>query len=439
MSKDNIFDIKEKPDKVERALLIRMTFDKKNPEDDALLAELKELVTTLEVGIIQAELVFVRKKNTKWLSGTGKALEIIELAKSLDCDCIIFDNEISPMQQRAWEGESGITVIDREEVILDIFASRAMTQEAQLQVQLARMHYALPRMAKMWTHLDRQGGGAAASRGEGEKQIEVDRRMARERIARVKDELDKVLVQRKTQRKQREKNALSHAAIVGYTNAGKSTLLNALSDSDIYAEDKLFATLDPTTRKIELPNGQPLLVTDTVGFIRNLPHRLVESFKATLEEAVLADFLIHVLDASEPQFEAFYEATRKVLTELGIENKPQILVLNKIDKITPEEKRAFKIRFPECILVSAKNLDTLPYLMQSFAHMLEDKVVCEHYLLPHDRGDLLATLYSQGKVLDLQHQSQGAWVSAVVPRDIENKFSPYVTKEVKENLEDLDL
>ncbi len=437
MSKDNIFEIKEKPNKVERALLLRMTFDKNNSEDEALLEELKELVTTLEVGIVAAELAFVRKKNTKWLCGTGKAIEFIELAKSLDCDCIIFDNELSPMQQRAWEKESGITVIDREEVILDIFASRARTQEAQLQVQLARMHYALPRMAKMWTHLDRQGGagGGAATRGEGEKQIEVDRRIARERIARVREELDKVLVQRKTQRKQRERNALSHAAIVGYTNAGKSTLLNALSQSDIYAEDKLFATLDPTTRKIELPNGQPLLITDTVGFIRNLPHRLVESFKATLEEAVLADFLIHVLDASEPQFEAFYNATRKVLAELGIENKPQLLVLNKIDQISPEEKRAFKTRFPDCVLVSAKNHETLPYLMQSFAHMLEDKVVCEHYLLPHDRGDLLALLYAQGKVLDLQHQSQGAWVSAVVPKDLENKFASYVTKEPKEELD----
>ncbi len=437
MSKDNIFEIKEKPNKVERAFLVRMTFDKNNSEDEALLKELKELVTTLEVGIVATELAFVRKKNTKWLCGTGKAIELIDLAKSLDCDCIIFDNELSPMQQRAWEKESGITVIDREEVILDIFASRARTQEAQLQVQLARMHYALPRMAKMWTHLDRQGGagGGAATRGEGEKQIEVDRRIARERIARVREELDKVLVQRKTQRKQRERNALSHAAIVGYTNAGKSTLLNALSQSDIYAEDKLFATLDPTTRKIELPNGQPLLITDTVGFIRNLPHRLVESFKATLEEAVLADFLIHVLDASEPQFEAFYEATRKVLAELDIENKPQLLVLNKIDQISPEEKRAFKTRFPDCVLVSAKNQETLPYLMQSFAHMLEDKVVCEHYLLPHDRGDLLALLYSQGKVLDLQHQSQGAWVSAVVPKDVENKFFSYITKEPKEELD----
>ena len=279
-----MFEVREKPDLVERAMLVGVCYDKREEEETRkLLLELEELVDTLGIGVVGMELVRVRATHRGLLCGTGKADELVELAKARDCDCIVFDNELSPMQQRNWEGLSNLTVIDREEVILDIFAKRARTKEARLQVDLARMQYALPRMARMWSHLDREGGGGGggsgggggASRGMGEQQIEVDRRLARQKISRVKDELDAVRKQRATQRKERTRGEIATAAIVGYTNAGKSTLLNKLADSDILEADMLFATLDPTTRRLDLEDGQTLLVSDTVGFVRNLPHRLV--------------------------------------------------------------------------------------------------------------------------------------------------------------------
>ncbi|MEM0968999.1 MAG: GTPase HflX, partial [Verrucomicrobiota bacterium] len=336
-----MFEVREKPQQVERAFLLGAYFDRRDEQEaESLVAELADLVDTLGIQIQDKRAIFVRDQNKAFLTGVGKRDEIIELLHAEECDCLIFDNALSPLQQKNWEAAAEVTVIDREEVILDIFAMRAQTKEARLQVELARMQYALPRMAKMWAHLDRQGGGAgggkgggAAARGEGEKQIEVDRRLARERIERARRELAGVQKQRATQRKEREKNPIPHAAIVGYTNAGKSTLLNTFTGSDVLAKDMLFATLDPTTRRIELPDGQAMLLTDTVGFVRNLPHRLVQAFKATLEEALLADFLIHVLDASSPSVREYHETTLQVLEELGAEDKRMIVALNKIDQI----------------------------------------------------------------------------------------------------------
>ena len=233
--------------------------------------------------MVESVLYRSREMHKKFLCGTGKAEEIVELARAHECDVIVIDNGLAPSQQREWEKLADLCVIDREEVILDIFAKRAQTKEARLQVELARMQYALPRLARMWGHLDREsagsggGAGGGASRGMGEKQIEVDRRLAYQIIDRAKREIEIVRKQRKTQRKEREKFATPHAAIVGYTNAGKSTMLNILSGADVMAKDMLFATLDTTTRRIDLPDGQPLLITDTVGFVRNLPHRLVEA------------------------------------------------------------------------------------------------------------------------------------------------------------------
>ncbi|HCC21112.1 MAG TPA: GTPase HflX, partial [Verrucomicrobiales bacterium] len=300
-----MFEVRDKPEMVERALLVRICSDRREAQEaESLLEELGELVTTLGINVSESVLAFTRSLHKKYLCGTGKAQEIVDLAKAHECDCIVFDNMFLPSQQRNWEELADICVIDREEVILDIFSKRAHTREARLQVDLARMQYSLPRLTRMWGHLDREGGGAGggkggggAARGMGEQQIEVDRRLARTRIDQCKRELAEVRKQRSTRRKEREKQGTPCAAIAGYTNAGKSTLLNQLSGSDIMAKDMLFATLDTTTRAIELPDGQPLLLTDTVGFVRNLPHRLVEAFKATLEEAVLADFIVHVLDA----------------------------------------------------------------------------------------------------------------------------------------------
>lgn len=427
-----MFEVKDKPEMVERALLVNIYVDKDEAEEaEALLCELRELVKTLGVGIEHELLVRSRQRHKKFICGTGKAQEIIDLAKAHECDVIVFDNMLAPSQQRAFEELGNVCVIDREEVILDIFAQRAQTREAQLQVELARMQYALPRMARMWNHLDREGGsgggaGGAAAKGMGEKQIEVDRRLARNRIARAKRELEAVRSQRQTQRKDRERNGTATAAIVGYTNAGKSTLLNQLTGSEVMAKDMLFATLDTTTRSIELPDGQQLLLTDTVGFVRNLPHRLVEAFKATLEEAVIADFLIHVLDASDPEVRKFAVTTSEVLSELGADDKPVITVLNKIDAVEDEDVlRALQQSFPDAILASAQQGKGVNELLKAFTHQLASRVRREQYRIPQSRGELLHLLHSEAKILATEYEGQDVLLTAVVNHEISGRLRDF--------------
>ncbi len=419
-----MFEVREKPEMVERALLVRFCFDARElDEAESLLEELGELVKTLGIHVADSVLARCREMHKKFLCGTGKAQEVVDLAKAHGCDVIVIDNGLAPSQQREWEKLADLCVIDREEVILDIFAKRAQTREARLQVELARMQYALPRLARMWGHLDREGGGgtggSGASRGMGEKQIEVDRRLANVSIDRCKRELELVRQQRKTQRKVREKQGTPHAAIVGYTNAGKSTLLNQLSGADVMAKDMLFATLDTTTRRIDLPDGQPLLLTDTVGFVRNLPHRLVEAFKATLEEAVLADFLIHVLDATAPEIQRFHDTTLKVLDELGAANKPTITVLNKTDRITePEAIADLKQRFPGAILISAAIGTGMDQLAEACCRVLADRVRCRHYRIPQQRGDIIGLLHREAKILSTDYLANDILITAVVPNHL---------------------
>ena len=427
-----MFEVREKPEMVERALLVRLYFDPREEEEsEALLEELGELVSTLGIGVVEKVLVRCREMHKKFLCGTGKAAEIAELAKAHECDCLVFDNQLAPSQQREWERAADMTVLDREEVILDIFARRAQTKEARLQVELARMQYALPRLARMWGHLDREGGsgggmGGGAARGMGEKQLEVDRRMANVRIDRARRELEEVRKQRATQRKEREKMETPHAAIVGYTNAGKSTMLNKLSDSDVMAKDMLFATLDTTTRKIELPDGQPLLITDTVGFVRNLPHRLVEAFKATLEEAVLADFLIHVLDATSPEIERFHETTLKVLGELGAVDKRTITVLNKIDLVTdPGRLAELRHLYPDALHISAFTGLGLDALLLKCSEVMADRVRRRRYRIPQSRADLMGVLHRDAKVLSTDYEENDILVTAVVPASIAGRLEEF--------------
>lgn len=403
-------------------------------EARALLLELEELVDTLGIGVVGMELIRVRAQHKAFICGTGKSEEVVAMAKEKDCDCLIIDNGLSPSQQRNWEGVAAMTVIDREEVILDIFANRASTKEAQLQVELARMEYALPRMAKMWGHLDREGGGGggsgAASRGMGEQQIEIDRRLARTKISRIKKELEVVRRQRATRRKDRDRFEVPAAAIVGYTNAGKSTLLNRLSGSDVYEADQLFATLDPTTRRIELPGGQPLLLTDTVGFVRNLPHRLVEAFKSTLEEAVLADFLIHVLDASDPAVEVFYETTESVLNELGAGEKPAIVALNKIDCLGEgDELTRLRERFPGAIEISAKKGLGMEGLIKAAEEQLADRVKRRAFRIPQSRGDMINLLHQDGKVIATDFEGNDVLITAVVSPTVDGKLRDFLEEE----------
>ena len=432
-----MFEVREKPQLVERALLVGVFLDKsKEKEASSLLEELNELVQTLGIGIMDSILVRVRENFPSHLMGKGKMAEIIEKSKELNCDCIIFDNELSPNQQRNWENDSDILVIDRQEVILDIFSLRARTKEARLQVQLAKMQYTLPRMARMWSHLDRQGGGSGggkggggAARGEGEKQIEVDRRLARKKIDRVKAELEKVRQQRKTQRKERNRADLPHAAIVGYTNAGKSSLLNGLTESTVLAEDKLFATLDTTTRKLDLDDGHTILLTDTVGFVRRLPHGLVESFKATLEEAVLADFLIHVIDGSSENVEEHFQTTLDVLKELGADEKRIIPAINKTDIISTERLEELKIIFPDAVLISVKNGNGIEDLLSKINEMLLSKIVRKTLKIPQSRQDLVALLHREGKILSQEYEQNNIIINAIYSKRFLAKFAEFVMAE----------
>jgi GTP-binding protein HflX len=430
-----MFEVRQKPEMVERALLVRFCFDPREMDEaESLLQELGELVSTLGITVIDSVLARCRDMHKKLLCGTGKADEIVSLARAHECDVIVIDNGLAPSQQREWEKLADLCVIDREEVILDIFAQRAQTKEARLQVELARMQYALPRLARMWGHLDREGGsgggqGGGAARGMGEKQIEVDRRLANLSIDRCKRELEQVREQRRTQRKEREKLETPHAAIVGYTNAGKSTLLNALSGAGVMAKDMLFATLDTTTRRIDLPDGQPLLLTDTVGFVRNLPHRLVEAFKATLEEAVLADFLIHVLDATSPEIERFHRTTLEVLDELGAEGKPTITVLNKIDLVQdPEQIASLARMFPDALRVSAATGEGLDRLLDACSTVLADRVRCLDYRIPQQRADLVGLLHRDAKVLSTDYEGNDILVRAVVPPMLAGRLEAYVAQ-----------
>ncbi|MFW6344260.1 MAG: GTPase HflX, partial [Sediminispirochaetaceae bacterium] len=277
------------------------------------LEELKNLADTLGFTTADSMVVPVKKISPKYLVGSGKAEEIQHLAEAHEVECVVFDDTISPAQQRNWEQLTGRCVIDRQEVILEIFSRRARTREAILQVALARMEYSLPRLTRAWTHLSRQRGGTRGTRGEGETQLENDRRVVLKKITKLKRELAKLESQREVRRKQRMGVPLPTGAIVGYTNAGKSSLLNALTDASVTVGNRLFATLDPSTKKMALPGGAEILLTDTVGFIRKLPHDLVDAFHSTLEEAVLADFLVHVVDASNSEALHHIETTKEVL------------------------------------------------------------------------------------------------------------------------------
>jgi GTP-binding protein HflX len=413
-----MFEVREKPQMVERAYLVSV-HQRGEPTDevDDLLRELRELVTTLGIGVVGSERVDVREWHPHFLMGTGRADTLVEAAREVDADCIVFDHDLSPAQQRNWEELANACVIDRQEVILDIFGSRAQTREAKLQVELARAEYNLPRLKRAWSHLGRQGGGGSgAHRGEGEQQIEVDRRIVRRKIDSLKRDLARVRKHRATQRKDRIRAPMPHAAVVGYTNAGKSSLVNALSGSEVYAADKLFATLDVTTRRVRLPNGRPLLITDTVGFVRNLPHRLVESFKATLEEAVIADFLLHIIDVSAHQVEVFHQTTMEVLEELGADQKRMLTVFNKVDLLGDDDPWLSELqeRYPDALFVSAQTGDGLAELEQRLAEMLADQVAEMHLLIPYDRTDVVAMLHDQAQVDSTEYVNNGVSVKATL-------------------------
>jgi GTP-binding protein HflX len=333
-------------------------------EAESLSEELASLAKTLGLEIVARELVHVREKSAKYGIGTGKAAELAEKAKELEADCLVLDWELSPAQQRNWEDIAGIPAIDRRELIIQIFADRAKTREASLQVELAGLRYSLPRLSHKYIDLSRQRGGRYGTKGSGETKLETDRRQVQMRIHKLELDIEEVRKQRALQREQREKRGINACALVGYTNAGKSSLLNAITGAEVFVEDELFATLDPTSRRLRLPSGKTVIFVDTVGFIRRLPHDLVDAFRSTLEEASRASLLIHVLDAADHEVEQQYDATIRVLEELSAGEVPRIIALNKSDRVVTERLEELRARFPGAIAVSAKTRVGLDALLQ---------------------------------------------------------------------------
>ncbi|HUJ44687.1 MAG TPA: GTPase HflX [Opitutaceae bacterium] len=396
-------------------------------EGAELLGELRELVENLGLAVAGRVLVRLRRATPAFLLGRGQVGALIAEAKAAGADVIVVDETLSPAQQRNWEEESGFAVIDRQEVILEVFADRAHTREAMLQVELARQEYFLPRLTRAWTHLSRQRGRGALG-GEGETQLEQDRRAVRARIAHLRSDLAAVRQRRGVQRRRRLRVPVSTCAIVGYTNAGKSCLLNRLTGARVLVENRLFATLDPTTRQLALPNNQKVLVTDTVGFIRRLPHGLVEAFKATLEEVVFADFLIHVLDVTNPNVARHHVTTLGVLAELGADRKTILTVFNKIDIADPVTLESVHLRAPDAFYLSAKTGAGLDALREHCASLIAREFGATELLVPPDRYDVIARLYEVGHIHAQELRDDGIHLQGRFPAAQAAVFAPFVVR-----------
>ncbi|MBQ4281762.1 MAG: GTPase HflX [Spirochaetales bacterium] len=337
--------------------------------------ELESLCSTLGIRCTAWDFFNIRSFNSATYIGSGQVQRLAWIAQENQCNLVVFNNSISPRIQRNLEEILGIAVVDRQEIILQIFADRATTREARLQVELAQLQYSLPRLKRKWADLSQQRGGVKGAKGSGEKQLELDRRQAQTRIVRLKREIAEIGKSRDVQRHNRTSGKIANVAIVGYTNSGKSTLLNRISDSNVLSQDMLFATLDPTTRRVRLPNGNFALFTDTVGFVSDLPHELVEAFKSTLDEAVLADVLLIVLDASREDFISCWDTTRDVLAQLGAFEKPRLVLLNKMDKVTEESLFAintFSMSGEHCMKVSVTQDSSMENVLNEIAGMLEE-------------------------------------------------------------------
>jgi len=386
------------------------------------IEETKLLLETLGYKPCGYSICSITNPRSKFLIGPGKAEEICLIAGESDANLIVIDTDLTPAQERNWEKTAGIPVIDRHRVIIEIFASRAATREASLQIELARLEYALPRLKKAWTHLSRQRGGTRGTRGEGEQQLESDRRIVSNRIGILKKELTAVKRTREVKRKKRERVPVPSGAIVGYTNAGKSSLLNALTAADVFIEDKLFATLDPTTRLAPLPSGARVVLTDTVGFIRDLPHDLFEAFKSTLEETVYADFLILLLDASDPEMEQHYHTTLAVLRELEADDKPIIKVFNKVDR----RKQLSDLK--DGIPISVKTGYNLQKLKEEIDHFVSKQLTKMKYTIPSDRFDIAAMIHRTGRVMEESYDNGTIRITAKVPERTRNILAAYAEK-----------
>jgi len=412
--------------KEERAVIVSLSLA--GGEDDMAmrLSELRELAMTAGAIVVGAFSQSRRAPDKATYIGPGKVEELKGEIATTDADIVIFDDELSPTQQRNLTNALERRVLDRTQLILDIFAQRARTREGKLQVELAQLTYLLPRLSSLYTKFERQQGGIGG-RGPGETKLESDRRRVRERISLMGEEIDEIKEQRAQQRQMRHKLPFPTCALVGYTSAGKSTILNMLSGAEVLADRMLFSTLDPTTRRVVLPHGGwSVLMTDTVGFIRNLPHHLVASFRATLEEVVQADFLIHVVDAGHPERERQRQAVMEVLAELGAGDKPMVTVFNKADTIKdPYILRELIADTPNACYLSALRREGIPLLMDRLEATLQTLLATVTLLLPYDRSDIVAQCYEMGKVHSVEYGSETITVKADIAKDLAGRLAPF--------------
>lgn len=424
-------------DTEDRAILVGIDRDRSDGwalEDD--LAELERLADTAGATVVGSVTQRLERPNPKTFIGSGKAEEVEHLAEATSANLVIFDDDLSPSQQANLETLlPNVRVIDRTQLILDIFAAHAESHEGKLQVELARLEYLLPRLRGMWGHLDteRLGGGRGARFGAGESQLETDRRLTRKRISELKRELKVLSRARETQRAARAASGVFRAALVGYTNAGKSTLLNALTDAGVLVQDQLFATLDSTTRRLVLPDGRACTLTDTVGFINKLPHGLVEAFKSTLDEVRQADLLLHVVDASHPMAAEQIVAVKEVLQEIGAAAKPQLIAYNKADLVAPAEQLKLQGQ-PDAVVIAAATGAGLAVLLAKIASIAAQSDRTMTVLIPYERGDLVRTAHERAHIIAEEHTERGTRLTLVVPAAFESRFvefseTPYARDE----------
>ena len=440
---------------VEKSILVGVETGKQTLSMQDSLDELEQLAATAGVEVLGRVTQKLNDPNRATLVGKGKVDEIKALREQLQADVVLFDEELTPTQQRNLEEVLGTKLLDRTGLILDIYARHAQTREGRLQVELAQLEYRLPRLTRMWTHLSRQAAGGVGLRGPGETQLEVDRRRSSERIAKLRDELKEVHSHRELYRQKRRREGLPIVALVGYTNAGKSTLLNALSKSDVYAANVLFATLDPTTRLVKLPEGQEVLLTDTVGFIQRLPTQLVAAFRATLEEIQDADVLLHVVDLTHPNAEEQAETVDRVLGELGITEKPKVVALNKIDRLFPElvgrggadgangadgaaevasglDVANISARISEemglgsnYVPVSARLNWGLTELLERIQQTLSDTLVGMRVLIPYNESELVSRFHERGIINSEEHTGTGTLIEGRLPKRMVRAYERY--------------
>ncbi len=413
----------------ERAVLVGVEWKDAQWPLERSLDELERLAHTAgAISVVRLSQKLV-KPNPKSFIGSGKVEELVGLVHRMDLDIVIFDDDLTPSQQSYLEKAVGepVKIIDRTALILDIFGLHAQTREGRLQVQLAQCEYLLPRLRGMWSHLAKEQtrGGIGGRFGQGESQLEVDRRLVRNRISALKRDLKEVEKRREVQSKTRSESDACRVALAGYTNAGKSTLLNTLTGSSVLSQDKLFATLDPTTRSYALPGGREMTVTDTVGFIQKLPHGLVNAFKSTLSEVLDSDLILKVVDASDEDYIRHLEAVDAVLDEIGAGSQPAVIVFNKIDLLEDNDRRYLSRRYPDAVLFSAGTGEGLANLLRRIAREASVNEVLLSVSIPYSQGSLLSLIHEQGSIISESYQSEGVNIVVKVSKRLEHRLKPY--------------